>query len=143
MKAFTLILMAALCGTAAADPDRRVPYDHPYDHHADRDHHRNREWTQLMSTTPARGQEFVNLGYGAGRIDQLRIVADNGRVFVRNVLIVFRDGSTRWYSVNRTLRERGDATATIQLDVDRPIARLAVNAREAGRGGGMFSVYGA
>ena len=144
MKALPIILTFVLGGVAAAQP-QRVPYDdHPDQSWRHRDN-RDNGWTELVATTSTRrGTEYITVDPNAGRVSQLRVVANEGRVVVRFVTVIYRDGARRTYRVNRTLSDHGAREATVQLDRDRRISQIAVTTARGDYGSyGAYSVFGA
>jgi hypothetical protein len=119
----TALALGASAGSAFAEPDR--PLD-AYDRSTYGRYHRDRGWVTLTAPLANfNNREFIRIGRDQGRFERLRLDVEAGRVYVRQVLINFADGTSQKLLLNRFLR----AGEHIQIDVPgraRAINRLVV-----------------
>ena len=140
MKSFALILVLALTTTVGAQPDRNPDHDrYRYGEHAPTAH-RDGTWIELATPTPTRnGTEWLNLG-SDNRFSQLRLTANDGRVIVRTVTVVFTDGGKRAYRLDRNLGGRQSRDVLVRLDGERRISQIVVTPDRDVHG--TYTVYG-
>jgi hypothetical protein len=106
------ILLGLILGTstvAVAQPQR--PYDHDRDHRGHYgDHYDQRgrvvnRWLTLTAGVPTTDyRHIINVNPNAGRFEKIRLSIDSGRVFVRQVAVIFADGTNRKFRIDRTMR---------------------------------------
>jgi hypothetical protein len=138
MKSFALILVLALAAAAGAQPDRYPDFDrYRYGEHQPRAH-RDGGWIELATPTPTRnGTEWFNIGRGTW-YSQLRIAANDGRVIIRHVTVMFADGGSRVYRIDRAIN--GHRDVLLRLDGQRRISQIAVTPDRDVRG--TYTIYG-
>jgi hypothetical protein len=115
----TALALGASAGTAFAEPDR--PLD-PYDRSTFYRHRDHRGWVTL--TAPLANfhkREYIPVGRHQGRFERLRLDVGAGRVFVRQVVINFANGTSQKLLVRR-LVWAGD-----HIDIDLPGRARAIN----------------
>ena len=114
----TALVLGATGGTAFAEPDRPLdPYGRP-SYHVQRD----RGWVTLTAPLANyNNREFIRIGRHQGRFERLRLDVGAGRVFVRQVLINFTDGTSQKILLGRFLR------AGEHIDIDVPGRARAIN----------------
>ena len=130
-------LLAPAVATAQPKPEEnnaRVSYN---DQHKAAPAVRDR--VALASPTPAsHGKEFFVVGPELGRFGRLELEAAAGRVDVRRVLVAFADGSTRQFSLDRTVDK--NMIAVIDLGEPRPIDQIVITTDRAPNG--KYVIYG-
>jgi hypothetical protein len=141
MKSFAVILVLALTSAAGAQPERDTGWDRYRYGEKHETYRKDGDWTVLASPTPTRnGTEYFSVGRDAGRFSQLRIVANDGRVFVRRVTVMFADGGKASYRLERRLGGRSDRDVLIRLGTDKRISQIIVQPDRDITG--SYSVYG-
>ena len=115
----TALALGASGGTAFAEPDRPLdPYGRPSFHNP----YRDRGWVTLTAPLANyNNREFIKIGARQGRFERLRLDVPAGRVFVRQVLINFSDGTSQKLLLDRFLR------AGEHIDIDIPGRARAIN----------------
>jgi hypothetical protein len=99
-------------------------------------------WIEIASPTPAKhGTEFVVVGGAdAGTFSQLRIDASKGRTAVRQVRVLFADGTQKTYPVGRTISDKGKKYELVDLGTTKAIDQVIIKTDDLGRG--EYAVYG-
>lgn len=142
------ILLAAVIGlggttVASAQPVRPHDYDRQYDrdHRYDRHGSYNR-WLTLSAGIPNNEyRHIINLDPGVGRLEKIRVSVDTGRVFVRQIAVIFADGTNRKFRVDQRLRA-GEVAVVDLPGRARAVERVIVYTDPARRwrGTGSYSV---
>src|SRR5512143_99902 len=85
-------------------------------------------WIEIASPTPAKhGTEFVVVGgTDAGVFSQLRIDASKGRTAVRQVRVLFADGTRKVYPVGRTISDKGKKYELVDLGTTKAIDQVII-----------------
>lgn len=81
-------------------------------------------WIKLgeRTVTDRVDHDVIKVGADEGRFSKLQLRATNSKVRVRNVVVIFGDGSRQERSENFTLR-KGEKTPVIDLDGGRRVIR--------------------
>ncbi|MDA8020964.1 MAG: DUF2541 family protein [Thermoanaerobaculia bacterium] len=81
-------------------------------------------WVKLGQRTVSDrvDHDVIKVGAGKGRFSDLQLRATDSKVRVRNVVVVFGDGSRQEFKKNFTLH-RGERTGAINLDGGRRVVR--------------------
>jgi hypothetical protein len=100
------------------------------------------QWIELASATPAKhGKEFVVVGKDAGMFGKLRLDAGKGKVIVLRVKVMFDDGTSRVYMVDKRLDAKRQKSTLVDLKTQKPIDRIVVMTETYTNG--EYAVYGA
>lgn len=99
-------------------------------------------WIEIASPTPAsHGTEFIIVGgESAGTFSQLRIDASKGRTAVRQVRVLFADGTKKTYPVGRSISDRGKRYTIVDLGTTKAIDQVIIKTNDLGRG--QYAIYG-
>jgi hypothetical protein len=98
-----------------------------------------RERVELGSPTPSsHGQEFFVVDAALGPFGRIELEATTGRVDVRRVLVAYTDGTSKRFTLDRSLGK--DRLAVIDLGEPREIAQIVVTTDREPRG--KYMVYG-
>lgn len=98
-----------------------------------------RERVELGSPTPANhGKEFFVVGPEIGKLRRLELEATTGKVDVRRITIAFDDGTTKQFTLDRTVGK--DSIAVIDLGGVRQVAQIVVTTDRAPNG--KYMLYG-
>ncbi|MDB4959108.1 MAG: hypothetical protein JWO36_6677 [Myxococcales bacterium] len=157
MRRFGLFTTLLISASALADPPRYDPQDRGGDHRRDRDRgyqdrfqrpydrgnggRYGRRWALLAdSISPPNGGLTIDLGDAP--YSQLRIQALQGTPTVRQIDIVYDDGSDQVFTPNQILDpSTGNATIDLDLGPSRPIRSISITS-EAGRFYAHYEVLG-
>ena len=119
-------------------PTRVTLGDHPA-HRAPA--HQPGEWVELATETPAKhGQEFIVVGKDAGQLSKLRLDASKGTVIVLRVKVVYADGSTKVFPVEKRLKANGKKSTIVDLKSPKAIDRVVVKTETYTKG--EYALYG-
>jgi hypothetical protein len=99
-------------------------------------------WAEITDATPARfGTVFVLVSRKVGPFAKLRIDAVTGTVMIQRVNVHYADGTTKVFSVAKSVSARRQKSAIIDLGSAKQIVQLDITT--ARRPAGEYAVYGA
>ena len=99
------------------------------------------DWVELASPTPAsHGTEFVIVGKEAGGFGQLRLDAVKGAVPVKQVKVLFTDGTSKSYRLNKRLDAERQTSLFVDLPTTATIEQIVISTDR--RSQGQYAVYG-
>lgn len=99
------------------------------------------EWVELASPTPARhGEQFILVGEDAGGFGKLRIDAVKGGIPVKQVRVMFVDGTEKTYRVNKRIDAKRKKSVFVDLPTTQEIEHVVVVTDR--RSKGEYSLYG-
>jgi hypothetical protein len=98
-------------------------------------------WVELASPTPAKhGTEFILVDEDAGGFGKLRLDAVKGAVPVKQVRVVFADGTTRSYRLDKRIDAKRHTSLYVDLRTTQNISQIVVVTDPRSRG--EYAVYG-
>ena len=100
------------------------------------------EWVELASPTPAKhGEQFFIVGEEAGGFGKLRIDAvKGGGIPVKQVRVMFADGTEKTYRVNKRIAPKGSKSVVVDLPTTQAIDQVVVVTDR--RSSGLYALYG-